>query len=78
MPGKKRRSKAPLTMKTKLDRSKIVIESLGDMTPDIHYWRKRSVRERFEALPFLRLLNDGPAAAGRLQRVVEVVEQEPR
>jgi hypothetical protein len=78
MPKKKRSTKPALSMKTKVDRSKFVVESLDEMTPDIHYWRTRSVRERFEALHFLRLLNYGPAAAGRLQRVLEIVEKEPR
>lgn len=78
MPKKKRKAKPPLSMKTKVDRNAFVVESLDEMTPDIHYWRTRTVQERFEALQFLRLLNYGPAAAGRLQRVLEIVEQEPR
>lgn len=78
MPKKKRKAKPPLSMNTKVDRNAFVVESLDEMTPDIHYWRTRTVQERFEALQFLRLLNYGPAAAGRLQRVLEIVEQEPR
>lgn len=74
MARKKKAKRVPLSMSTKVDRTKLVVEPLDDMTPDIHYWRKRSVTERFEAVQFLRLLNYGPAAAGRLQRVLEVVE----
>ncbi len=76
MARKKNSRKPALSMKTKIDRTQFVVESLDKMTPDVHYWRTRSVQERFEALQFLRLLNYGPAAAGRLQRVLEVVEQE--
>lgn len=81
MAARKARKKRPpatrqLNMQTRVDRTQLSVESLDAMTPDIDYWLSRSVDERFAALQFLRLLNYGPAAAGRLQRVLEVVTRD--
>lgn len=77
-PAKKRKPVRTLSLKTKVDRSQLVVETYDTMTPDIHYWLTRSAGERFRALQLLREINYGPAASGRLQRVLEVVTREER
>ena len=47
--------------------------SAGD-SGDKHYWLTRSVEERADQMELLRRINYGDQAAGRLQRVLEVIE----
>jgi hypothetical protein len=61
----------------RLDRSAFEIGSLDDESSDKAYWRKKSPRERMEALELLRQIIYGyDPATTRLQRVFEVAELE--
>jgi hypothetical protein len=74
---KRKKSKKPrtrkLTLSTRVDRRQVVVERLIATTPDIHYWLTRTPTERMQAMQLLREINYGPAASGRLRRVLEVV-----
>lgn len=74
---KRKKSKKPktrkLTLSTRVDRRQVVVERLNATTPDIHYWLTRTPTERQQAIQLLREINYGPAASGRLRRVLEVV-----
>ena len=61
--------------RTRLDRSVCQVESLVDATDDAKIWLARTPEERLAHLEFLRRLNYGDAACGRLQRVLEVVHR---
>ncbi len=56
----------------KMDKKAFSVSSLSDESGEREYWRKRSPRERLEAVELLRQMNYGydPATA-RLQRVYE-------
>jgi hypothetical protein len=59
---------------SKISREHFSVVALNDQS-DKHYWRSRTDAERLEYLQFLRILNYGDAASGRLQRVLEVVKR---
>ena len=42
---------------------------------DREYWLSKTIEERLEYMEYLRRVNYGDAASGRLQRVFEVVER---
>lgn len=60
----------------RLDKSILVVETLETMTDDTAYWATQTPEARLAAVELLRRINYGPAACGRLQRVLEVVERE--
>jgi len=60
----------------KISREHFSVVPLDDQS-DKKYWLSRSDEERLEYAMFLRRLNYGAAAAGRLQRVLEIVKREP-
>jgi len=57
----------------KVDRSHFEVVKSDDSS-DKYYWRSRTVEERLEYMELLRRINYGDEAAGRLQRIFEVVE----
>ena len=58
----------------KVDRNRFQVTTVGE-EENRFYWLSRSVEERLEHMELLRRINYGDQAAGRLQRVLEVVEQ---
>jgi hypothetical protein len=61
----------------KLDGTALSIVSSFDESErqDREYWRSRTPYERLAYMELLQRINYGPAAAARLQRVLEVVER---
>jgi hypothetical protein len=59
----------------RINREVISVVSLGEEDGDREYWLSRTPQERVEHVEFLRRLNYGSRATGRLQRVFEVVER---
>jgi hypothetical protein len=61
----------------KLDRTALSVVSSFEEADrqDREYWRSRTPYERLAYMELLRRINYGPAAAARLQRVLEVVER---
>jgi hypothetical protein len=71
----KRRYKDPLVAKARLDRGVISVVSLAEADDDPYYWSRQSLQARLRHAELLRRIYYGKAAAGRLQRVFEVVQQ---
>jgi hypothetical protein len=62
-----------------VNRSAMVVQSLHDEPDDRRWWWARPVAERLAAIEIMRRTVYGRAAtAGRLQRVLEIVQREPR
>ncbi len=59
----------------KLSREHYSVVSLDDKS-DKKYWQSRSDEERLAHMLYLRWVNYGDAAFGRLQRVFEIAELE--
>jgi len=60
----------------RLDKSVITIGPLDDSEERRAYWHSRTPAERLEAMEELRRINYGEdATAGRLQRLLEVIER---
>jgi hypothetical protein len=57
----------------RLDKSVIEITTLDHADDDAAYWWQRTPEERLEHMEYLRRLNYGDLATGRLQRVFEIV-----
>lgn len=57
----------------RLDRSVFTVATLDDTDEDKTCWWSRTPEERLRHLEYLRRLNYGDLATGRLQRVLEVV-----
>lgn len=62
----------------RVDRSVVSECSLTDPPGDSTYWLARTPEERLLALQLMRRISYGDAVTGRLQRVLEVIEREPR
>ena len=60
----------------RLDKTKIKVVEIFDQSDEIEYWRNTSVKERLQHLERLRRTFYGARARARLQRVVEVIQQE--
>ncbi|MDP6355452.1 MAG: hypothetical protein QF473_10145 [Planctomycetota bacterium] len=58
----------------RIDKNAVSVVSLSDASGDREYWHSRSPQERLQHVEFLRRLNYGSKATGRLQRVIEVAE----
>ena len=65
----------PESDEPRLDKTKFVVAKLDDADDDAAYWWSRSVEERLHYAEFLRRMNYGELATGRLQRVLEVVRR---
>jgi hypothetical protein len=61
-----------------LDRRAFSVVSLARTGDDRAYWAKQTPQARLRAMELLRRINYGHAAAGRLQRILEVVQQQTR
>jgi hypothetical protein len=62
-----------------VNRSAMVVQSLHDEPDDRRWWWARSVAERLAAIEIMRRTVYGRAATdGRLQRVLEIAQREPR
>jgi hypothetical protein len=59
--------------KVRLNRRAFAIASLTDGDDDRRYWARQTPQARLRAMELLRRINYGQAAAGRLQRILEVV-----
>ncbi|NQS98386.1 MAG: hypothetical protein HQ591_08030 [candidate division Zixibacteria bacterium] len=57
----------------KISRDHFSVVPLNDKS-DKKYWQSRTAEERLEHLQFLRRLNYGDSAAGRMMKVFEVVK----
>jgi hypothetical protein len=58
-----------------MNKSAIEVTALSAQRHDRDYWLSRTVNERFEAIELMRQINyDYDPSAGRLQRVLEIVE----
>jgi hypothetical protein len=62
----------------RLDRTQISVARLTDPDDALQYWLSRPVEERLQALELLRRTFYGSSASEGLQRVLEVVQLEPR
>jgi hypothetical protein len=60
----------------RLDKSKFEVVNVSDDADDVEYWRNTTVKERLQHLERLRRIFYGARATARLQRVIEVVQQE--
>jgi hypothetical protein len=62
-----------------VDRSAISAQSLHDVPDDRTWWWARTPLERLAAIEIMRRIVYGRAATdGRLQRVLEIAQREPR
>ena len=62
-----------------VNRSTVVVQSLHDEPDDRGWWWTRPVSERLAAIEIMRRTVYGRAATdGRLQRVLEITQREPR
>ncbi|MDZ7718490.1 MAG: hypothetical protein U5K72_06710 [Balneolaceae bacterium] len=59
----------------KVDRKVLQVDSLKDESNDKTYWHSRTPQERLKHMERLRRINYGDDAAGRLQRVFEVIQR---
>jgi hypothetical protein len=59
---------------TQVDRNAITVAALGDDSGELEYWLARTPQERLQHIERLRQINYGYRTAGRLQRILEVVE----
>jgi hypothetical protein len=59
----------------RLDKTAVSIVPLSQADDDKAYWLSRTPEERMQHLEYLRRLNYGDLATGRLQRVLEIVEK---
>ncbi|NQU05046.1 MAG: hypothetical protein HQ568_03055 [Calditrichaeota bacterium] len=65
----------PKTIESKgVSRAHLSVVDLGDKH-DRDYWLSRSIDERLEHIEYLRRLNYGDEALGKVKRVLEVVER---
>lgn len=62
----------------RLDRSMIIVSDLDDEDPDIAYWACATPEERLRHIEYLRRVNYGRRATGRLQRVLRVSKRARR
>ncbi len=62
----------------RIDRTAFSVAKLTDPDDAADYWLTRPVGERLQALELLRRTFYGAAASEGLQRIIEVVELEPR
>lgn len=64
--------------KFKVDRSAFSVVSLDEQDEDeMHYWQSKTPHERLEAMELMRQVIYGyDPATCRLQRILEIVEQE--
>jgi hypothetical protein len=63
----------------RMDKTHVEVVSIYDETNDREYWMAQPVEARWAALELLRQIAYGyDPATTRLQRVLEVVEHEPR
>lgn len=58
--------------------SVVDLDDTDDAADERAYWWSRTPQERMHHLEYLRHVNYGDQASGRLQRVLEVVEYTPR
>jgi hypothetical protein len=62
-----------------VDRSVVTVQSLHDEPDDRRWWWARPAAERLAAIEIMRRIVYGRAATdGRLQRVLEIAQREPR
>ena len=61
----------------RVDRTAFSVVPLTEATNARDYWHGQSPEARLQHLLKLRKVNYGPAASGRLQRILEVVERPP-
>jgi hypothetical protein len=60
----------------RLDKTAVEVVTFDQADQDDRaYWRSRSPAERMQHLEYLRRLNYGDLATGRLQRVLEIVQK---
>ncbi len=59
----------------RLDKNTLSIHTLSESLTDKAYWLSRTPEERFAHVQYLRWVNYGDQAAGRLQRVLEIIER---
>jgi len=59
----------------RVNREHFSVVDLNDKKSDRDYWLSRSIDERLAHIEYLRRMNYGDEATGRLQRVLEVVER---
>ncbi len=63
----------------KLNKKIIEVVSLTAPTNDDAYWATQSISARLRAVELMRQINYGiNATSGRLQRVLEIAQREPR
>ncbi|MDP1571328.1 MAG: hypothetical protein Q8L86_15140 [Vicinamibacterales bacterium] len=63
----------------RVDRSAMCTQSLHDTPDDRTWWWTRSVAERLAAIEIMRRTVYGRAATdGRLQRILEIAQRQPR
>jgi hypothetical protein len=70
--------KSNLLSKLKVDRSVMSVAALTDEPDDKAYWLARTPHERLRQVEILRRINYGYQTAGRLQRVLEIIERTRR
>ena len=61
--------------KVRLDKTALSVGTLKDEDPDLEYWANATPEDRLRHIEFLRRLNYGRRATGRLQRVLSVVQR---
>ena len=63
----------------RIRRDSFAVTTLAEMeVQDRDYWLRQTPQARLRAMELMRRINYGKAAAGRLQRVLEVVQSEAR
>jgi hypothetical protein len=72
-------SESPISPSLVVNRLAVVVQSLHDEPDDRRWWWTRSVAERLAAIEIMRRTVYGCAATdGRLQRILEIAQREPR
>jgi hypothetical protein len=59
----------------RVDRSKISVATLSDISDEKAYWLSRPPQDRMHHIEILRRMNYGHSATLRLQRVLEITQR---
>jgi hypothetical protein len=73
------KKKAPRRNGARMRRDAFDVSTFAEMDEqDKTYWLRQTPQARLRAMELMRRINYGEAAAGRLQRVLEIVQSEAR
>ncbi|MBI1833176.1 MAG: hypothetical protein HYR84_17180 [Planctomycetes bacterium] len=73
------RKPQPRSGRSRIQGGELAVVTFADLEEqDRAYWKRQTPQARLRAMELMRRINYGQAAAGRLQRLLEVVQSEAR